>query len=134
MKNTDRPDKGAWLILLVAHQPTRDSLFTLLQENKYTPLVMSHPEEVVRFLKGQRPATIFVDCEAVGIFGSGLYSRLKVASPLCRVILLCDKGHQSHQEVIREAMAMGAYACLLAPYNSWELLTMLKHSLPKKRK
>jgi len=132
VKETDNPPKIPPLILLVADPATRESLFTLLAENRLSPIVSSDPEEVVTLLKAHPQAFVFLDCESVIVLGSGLYSRFKVASPTCRVIMLCDKGHLNHQGILREAMEMGAYACLLAPYKSWEVLAMLRPHLVRK--
>jgi hypothetical protein len=57
----------------------------------------------------------------------GIYAKIKVASRYCRAILICDKSHKAHREIIREAMEIGIYACLLAPYEDWEVLAMVRY-------
>jgi hypothetical protein len=66
-----------------------------------------------------------VDCAAISSYGSGIYSKIKVGCPLCRIVLLCDKAHKDHRTIIKEALEIGIYACLLMPYEDWEVLAML---------
>lgn len=129
--------KDVPLLLLVSREETRAYLAGLLTDQKYAPVVISDPDELVQALKGLTNATVFLDCEAISRFGAGLYSRLKVVCPWCRLILLCHKDHKTHREIIRQAMEIGAYACLIAPFESWEVLAMVRHAqarkLPRKR-
>jgi hypothetical protein len=50
-----------------------------------------------------------------------------VACPWSRIVLLCHKDHKNHREIIRQAMEIGVYACLIAPFEGWEVLTMVRH-------
>jgi DNA-binding NtrC family response regulator len=130
-------DKEFALLLLIGNDNTRKYLVNLLREHQHVPVVTSDPGELVQNLKGHQYATVFLDCEAVPRYGPGIYSRIKVACQNCRVVLLCDKAHKSHRDIIKEAMEIGVYACLLAPFEGWEVLTMVRHSQarkpPKKR-
>jgi len=117
-------DKPA-VAILVAHEPVRKCLQELLQENGYPASVMANPQQVIRLLRQKKCATVFVDCEALKIHGTGICSKFKVACPYCRVVLLCDKSLAGNRQIIREAMEIGIYACLLPPYKDWEVLTMV---------
>jgi len=121
------PKKTDVLQLLVFDEPTRQHLMELLRGNGYAPQAVPDLGGVLVSLKGQECATVFVDCEAVTRYGGGIYSKIKVACRYCRVILLCDKTHKSHREIIRQAMEIGIYACLLAPYEDWEVLAMVRY-------
>ena len=116
------------LILLVADSPSRDVLVHLLEAHEYSPRMVGSPAEALQTLKGQDQATVFVDCQTVSTYGPGLYAKMKVACPRCRVVLLCDKSHQEHRDIVKEAMDLGIYACLLAPFADWEVLAMVRHS------
>ena len=70
---------------------------------------------------------MFVDGEAVAIYGPSICSKFKVACEYCRVVLLCDKSLEAHRRIIKEAMEIGIYACLLPPYEDWEVLTMVSY-------
>ncbi len=119
-------------LLLVTQDETRAYLATLLADHRYAPVLVSDPEELVQALKGLTSATVFLDCEAITRYGVGLYSRLKVACPWGRLILLCHKDHQGHREIIRQAMEIGVYACLIAPFEGWEVLAMVRHAQARK--
>ena len=50
--------------------------------------------------------------------------------PGCNAILLCG---QDHRDFIKEAVEHGVYACILAPYEEWEVLTMTRNIIAKKK-
>jgi AmiR/NasT family two-component response regulator len=81
-------------------------------------------------LRDHDSAIIFFDHETIDSYGPGIYSRIRVACPGGNVILLCDK---AHRDLIREAMELGVYACILVPYRDWEVLTILKNILARNR-
>jgi DNA-binding NtrC family response regulator len=116
------------LFLLVADSQPRELLVNFLEAKGYAPLALGHPGEMVKTLKRKRQATVFVDCLTVGTYGPGLYAKIKVACPASRVVLLCDKNHHEHRDLVKEAMDLGIYACLLAPFAEWEILAMVRRS------
>jgi len=116
------------LFLLVADTQPREFLLNFLESQGYAPRVLGHPGELVKALKRTPQATVFVDCLIVGTYGPGLYAKLKVACPGCRIVLLCDKRHHDHRDLVKEAMDLGIYACLLAPFAEWEILAMVRQS------
>jgi len=118
------------IIILVVQESLRHSLSTLLRENGYIPQVAANAREVMNLLRKKQCATVFVDGEAVGIYGPGMCSKFKVACPYCRVVLLCDKSLEAHRRIIKETMEIGIYACLLPPYEDWEVLTMVSYYPP----
>ncbi len=124
--------KDLALFLVVGNDEIRDYLVNLLREHNHAPLVVSDIGESLQALKECRFATVFLDCESVLSFGPGIYSRIKVACPYCRIVLLCDKSHEEHRELIREAMEIGIYACLLAPFEGWEVLAMVRRHQGRK--
>ncbi|MBM4294632.1 MAG: hypothetical protein FJ126_06985 [Deltaproteobacteria bacterium] len=121
------PKHRAALLLLVANDETRAYLVDLLRGNNYLPTIVATPQDLHLALKKETYATVFLDCEMAIKYGGGLYAKIKVGCRNCRIVLLCDKRHKSHRGIIREAMDIGIYSCLLAPYEDWEVLTMVKH-------
>jgi DNA-binding NtrC family response regulator len=121
--------------LLVSNEKLREYLFDLLRKNRYRPQVRTRLDELLSALKGAHDAIVFLDTEAVAIYGVGIYSKIKAAVPGSRIILLCD---QSHRDLIKEAMEQGSYGCILEPYAEWEVLTIVRHILsdiqPRKQK
>jgi DNA-binding NtrC family response regulator len=116
------------LLLLVADGQFRDFLVNFLESQEYAPRLVANPAEALKTLKGEDQALVFVDCQTVSVQGPGLYAKMKVACPHCRIVLLCDKRHHEHRDIVKEAMDLGIYACLLAPFAEWEVLAMVRHS------
>lgn len=122
------PETDPKILVLVGHQQTREFLLKFLESQDYHPQIMNTQKDVLRALKGLDFYTVFVDCQVIELYGPGLFAKIKVACPACRVVLLCDKTHGQHRELVKVAVDLGAYACLLAPYAEWEILTMVRPS------
>ncbi len=112
--------------LCISDERIRRHLFDLLKANQYRPVLMASQDELLQEIRDIPGGIVFLDSTVVKRVGSGIYSRIKVTCPACRVILLCDP---EHRDLIREAMEMGVYGCILEPYAAWEILTMVKHLL-----
>jgi PleD family two-component response regulator len=118
------------ILLLVGNSRTRDYLCSLLAENNYSPLLMTDPDELLHSIKGKQFAIILIDCSAVTSYGTRILSKIRVSCRLCRIIILCDKQHlcdKVHRELIKEILNIGVYACILAPYKEWEVLSMFSY-------
>jgi DNA-binding response OmpR family regulator len=120
------------VVIMVLQEPLRQSLTELLLENGFVPRVAANPQEVIQLLRKKKCATVFVDCEALKLYSPGTCAKFKVACQYCRVILLCDKSQETHGQIIKDAMEIGIYACLLPPYQDWEVLTMVSY-YPRRR-
>jgi DNA-binding NtrC family response regulator len=123
-------NKPTPILLLVGNGQTRDYLSNLLLENNYFPLLMTDPEELLQSLKEKQFGIVLIDCRAVTSFGARILSRIKVSCRRCRIIIFCDKEHlhdRCHRELIKEALNIGVYACILAPYKDWEVLSMFSY-------
>jgi DNA-binding NtrC family response regulator len=122
--------KKSAVFILVLDKKTAAHLYDLCRKNRYRPVVTDNPDGLLENLRDHDSAIIFLDRETIDSYGPGIYSRIKVACPGSNVILLCDK---AHRDLIREAMELGVYACILLPYRDWEVLTMVKNILAKNR-
>lgn len=116
---------------MVANDEVRNYIMDLCEKNNYRSLINADLEELTERTKRMRSAIVFIDYEVVKTYGARIYSRINVACPKCSVILLCD---QANRELIKEAMELGAYASILAPYEEWEVLTMIRNILTGKKK
>ena len=117
------------IILLIADKKIRNYIIGLLKRNNYGSLIAADPEKLVEEIKKRGSAIVFVDYKAVSIYGTRIYSRINVSCPGCNTILLCD---QNHRDLIKEAMDLGVYACILSPYQEWEVVTMIRNILSRK--
>jgi DNA-binding NtrC family response regulator len=122
--------KKSAVFVLVLDKKTAAHLCDLCRKNRYRPVVSDNPDELRENLRDHDSAIIFFDHETIDGYGPGIYSRVRVACPGAKVILLCDK---AHRDLIREAMELGVYACILLPYRDWEVLTIVKNILAKNR-
>jgi len=118
------------VLLLVANEEIRNYMLRLCSENQYDYYIASDPGKLVTVIKEMDSPILFVDYEAVNTYGARIYSRINATGTGCNVILLSDKDHKN---LIKEAMELGAYACILAPYPEWEVLTMIRNILAKKK-
>jgi len=116
--------------MLVGNSQTRDYLSSLLAENNYFPVLVTDPDELLHSLKEKQFAIILIYCSAIIYYGTRILSKIKVCCRLCRIIIFCDRQHlcdKVHREFIKEVMNIGVYACILAPYKEWEVLTMFSY-------
>ena len=123
-------DKSTPILLLISDQQTRNCLWSLLSENQLSPLLVVDQKELLRKLKKTQCATVLIDCKAVGVYGSGIISKIKVACRHSRIIIFCDKAHladSQHREIIKEILAIGVYACVVAPYKGWEVISLASY-------
>jgi len=116
---------------LAANEDLRNYVLEVCEKNNYHPAIVADLEELVSKTKRPRNVIVLLDYEMVNTYGARIYSRINVACPKCSVILLCD---QANRELIREAIELGAYASILAPYEEWELLTVIRSILTGKKK
>ena len=130
-------DKSSPILLLISDQQTRNSLWNLLAENHLSPRLMSDQKELLQELKKNQFATILIDCGAVIYSGVGIISKIKVACRNSHIIIFCDKAHladSQHRELIKEILAIGVYACIMAPFKGWEVISLVSYySHPAKR-
>jgi len=123
------------VLLLVCNKETREYLSDLLRRNSYSPQAFSVPADLLNHLRAGTDVIVFVDGQAVSNCGAGIFSKIRESCSGCKVIFLCDR---AHRELIKEAMGLGAYGCVLEPYEEWEVLTMVRHVLsdlkPKRRR
>jgi DNA-binding NtrC family response regulator len=124
-------EKKPNIFILAANDGVRNHVLEICEKNNYHPAVATDLEQLVRQTKRPRSVIVLLDYETVNTYGARIYSRLNVACPECSVILLCD---QTNRELIKEAMELGAYASILAPYEEWEVLTMIRNILTGKKK
>ncbi|RJR41911.1 MAG: hypothetical protein C4567_08105 [Deltaproteobacteria bacterium] len=98
---------------------------------------MGDQKELLRELKKSRCATVLIDCSAVSDYGAGIISKIKVVCRHSRIIVFCDKAHlvdSHHRGIIKEILAIGVYACVMAPYKGWEVISLAGYYSHPERK
>jgi DNA-binding NtrC family response regulator len=123
-------NKSTPILLLISEPQMRNDLYRLLLENNYDPLLVSNQEELLRVLKESQFAIVLIDCGAVSVYGPRLISKIKVVCQQGRIIIFCHKEHlcdSQHRDLIKDILTIGVYACILAPFNDWEVLSMITY-------
>lgn len=115
--------------LLVLNDTIRQHLLGILERNHFKPVVISTPGELTAELKERLSPVIFIDYEAETQYGPAIIMNIKAVLKEGGIIFLYDKDHRN---LIQEVMQLGVYGCVVAPYDEWEILTMVKHLLTKK--
>ena len=118
------------ILIFIGNEKVRNSILELCRKNNYHPVIATDPERLIKEIRGKSRAIVFVDHEVVNSYGARIYSRINVACSGCDVLLLCD---QANRDLIKEAMELSVYACILAPFEEWEVLTMIRNILAKKK-
>lgn len=125
------------ILLLISDVQTRNHLRNLLEENHFSPLLVADHNELLRALKKKQFAVVLIDCGAVNTYGTGIISKIKVRCRHGRVIVFCDKAHlfdSQHRELIKEILKIGVYACIVAPYKEWEVISLVTNYSYLKKK
>ena len=118
------------ILVLITNESIRSYVIDLCKRNNLHPLISADLEELVKRIKKMRGAIVIMDYEVVNSYGMKIYSRINVACTGCKCIMLCD---QDHRDLIKEAVEHGVYACILAPYEEWEVLTMIRNIIAKNK-
>ena len=116
--------------VLITNGEIRSYILGLCKRNNFHAIIDADLEELVNKIKKKSSAIVVMDYQVVNNYGSRIYSRINVACPGCNAILLCDR---DHRDIIKQAVELGVYACILAPYEEWEVLTMIRNIIAKKK-
>jgi DNA-binding NarL/FixJ family response regulator len=118
------------IFVLIANEKLKNYVTDLCKRNNFRVFLGADLEELVKRVKKRRSAIVVMDYEVVNAYGARIYSRINVACPGCNLLLLCD---QDHRDLIKEAVAHDVYACILPPYEEWEVLTMIRNIIAKEK-
>jgi len=118
------------ILVLITSEKIRSYIIEICKRNNLYPLISADLEELVKKIKKMHSAIVMLDYEVVTSYGRRIYSIINVACPGCKCIMLCD---QDHRNFIKEAVEHGVYACILAPYEEWEVLTMIRSIIAKNK-
>jgi DNA-binding NarL/FixJ family response regulator len=118
------------IFTLIANEKLRSYIIDLCRRNNLRPFMGANLEELVKKIKKKPGAVIVMDFEVVNSYGARIYSRINVACPGCNLLLLCD---QNHRDIIKEAVEYDVYACIMPPYEEWEVLTMIRNIIAKEK-
>ena len=118
------------IFVLISNEKLKSYIIDLFNKNNLRTFIGADLEELVKNIKKKSGAVVVMDYEIVNAYGARIYSRINVACPGCNLLLLCD---QDHRDLIKEAVAHDVYACILPPYEEWEVLTMIRNIIAKEK-
>jgi DNA-binding NarL/FixJ family response regulator len=118
------------IFVLISNEKLKSYIIELCKRNNLRPFTGADLEELVKKIKKRSGAIVVMDYEIVNAYGARIYSRINVACPGCNLLLLCD---QDQRDLIKEAVAHDVYACILPPYEEWEVLTMIRNIIAKEK-
>lgn len=109
--------------VLVLNDEVRCHILNLLRKNEHFSVGIVSLDELMNPLQREANTIILIDCEGVLAYGATVISKLKTSCRKCKLILLCS---QAHRSMIKRVMELGAYGCIIEPYQEWEFLTMVR--------
>jgi DNA-binding NarL/FixJ family response regulator len=109
--------------VMVLNDEVRSHILNLLRKNEHFSIGIVPLDELINPSKRESNAIILIDCEGVLAYGVTIISKLKTSCPECKLIVLCS---QAHRSMIKRVMELGAYGCIIEPYQEWEFLTMVR--------
>lgn len=116
-------------ILIVDDDPDFRNMFSdILKINGYTPLVTDTGRSALDMVKAEVPSIALIDLKLEDMSGLEVLRELKAYSPGTMCILIT--GYASQESAI-EAVNMGAYSYVTKPFDTEQLLVMIRRAIEK---
>lgn len=112
--------------MLALDAKIHEHMMNLLRKRSYPVVEIAVLEDLLRSLKEENTAIVLLDSETMLAYGAATVSKIKMSCQDCKVILLCA---QTHRDLIKPAMGLGTYGCIIEPYPEWELATIVRSIL-----
>lgn len=134
LKMVERSQKGGALILVVDDDPyICETLRNSLEERGYSVSTSQDGEQAVEIVKERPKDVIFIDLKLPLVNGLMVYLEIKKVNPdVVTVMMTAYK--EEMQEVLDQALAHGAYACLHKPFDLEEVAAILEEIAGKKKR
>lgn len=109
--------------VLVLNDEVRAHILSMLRKHENFNVGIATLDELIVPPQKEADSIILIDCQGVLEYGVTVISKLKASCPSRKLILLCS---QAHRHMIKRVMELGAYGCVVEPYEEWEFLTMVR--------
>ncbi len=115
--------QSALFFLIVLDDDVRIRILSMLKKHKNFKVKRVFPDDLSASPQREINSIILIDCLSVLTYGVTVISSLQSSCPDSKLVLLC---RQDNRHLIGRVMELGAYGCILEPYEEWELLTMVR--------
>ena len=120
------------LILIVDDSfADRGTLKAILEERGYNVVTASTGAEALARVREKRFDIIFLDIRLPDIDGAQLFEQVKAIDPEAAVILMTG---YSEEELVKNAIAHGAYTCVYKPFNVDKILALVGKISQRRKK
>jgi DNA-binding response OmpR family regulator len=115
-------------VLVVDDEPEITALFSdILKQRGYEVFIASSGESAICIAERNRPSIAFIDIRMPGgIDGVELVRRIRSKSLCKRIIMMTG---YSRDDRVEAAMRLGAFACLMKPFGTREIIDMTEITL-----
>ncbi len=116
--------KKAMRILVVDDEPvTREIFGEILSEEGYSVVKARDGEEAIEKMQKEHFHIVFLDIRLPDINGVEIYRMMKKLAPQTVTIMMTA---YSVENLIKEALELGAYTCIHKPFDINEILDLIK--------
>lgn len=122
--------QDALFYLLILDNDVRPRILSILSKHRHFKVRSVFPDELSGGTRREVNSIILIDSLSVLTYGTTVISKLKSSCPDSKLVFLCN---QDNRHLIGRVMELGAYGCILEPYEEWELLTMVRLILSGRR-
>lgn len=122
--------QDALFFLLILDDDVRTRILSMLEKHDNFKVTIVFPDELSARPKREINSIILIDYLSILTYGITVISRLKSSRPHSKLVLLCS---QNERHLIGRVMELGAYGCIVEPYEEWELLAMVSLILSGRR-
>ncbi len=120
----DKEKKKAIRILVVDDEPvTREIFGEILSDEGYTVVKARDGYEAIEKMQKEHFHISFLDIKLPGLNGVEVYRTMKKVAPKTVAIMMTA---YSVEDLIKEALELGAYTCIHKPFNINEILDLIK--------
>lgn len=106
----------------------RGFLRELLEEEGYQVTTRKDGHRIIELLEEEDFDVLLLDLGTPGVTGAQLYRDIRKANPKVHIILMTAR---FGDDLVKEGMDLGAYGCIHKPFDTDEILTMLRHVIPR---
>lgn len=107
-----------------------DTMSVIFESRGHQAVIVDDGYKAVEAVKNQKFNVVLMDIKMPGIDGVETFRQIKKVSPETTVIMMTG---ESVEELVKEALAEGAYTVVYKPFNIGELIEIIEKAVIKKK-